>query len=120
MARERGTFSVPSNYEPLKAAPFDARSLVQTKADLTAAPTWQQDNGDIWIYSGMLVAVCADTEENNGLYVLSNAVLYQQESSWIKLANISQINELKERIDNIPTLENIKIIYGGNSNVATI
>lgn len=120
MARERGTFTVPSNYEPLKAAPFDARSLVQTKADLTAAPTWEQSNGDKWIYPGMLVVVCADVEENNGLYILSNDILYQQESSWIKLADISQIRMLQERIDKIPTLENIKVIYGGDSNVPTI
>lgn len=40
MARYRGNFTVAANYEPLKAAPFDARALVETKADLTAATTW--------------------------------------------------------------------------------
>jgi hypothetical protein len=53
MARYRGSFTVAASYEPLTASPFDARELVETKADLTAASTWQQPNGDLWIYDGM-------------------------------------------------------------------
>jgi hypothetical protein len=69
MARKKGTFQVSANYEPLKAAPFDARSLVETKEDLFLADTWTI-NGIAWVYNGMLVAVFNDTEENKGLYLL--------------------------------------------------
>lgn len=119
MGRERGTFPNPANYEPLVAAPFDARSLVKTKADLIAADTWCQDNGEIWIYNGMLTVVCADGE-NNGLYILLNKAAFDQEGSWIKLADVSLINALEQRIDSIPTLENVQIIHGGDSNVEHI
>lgn len=121
MAREKGTFQVAANYEPLIAAPFDARSLVKTKDDLTAPQTWRQANGDIWIYAGMLVAVYGDPiAANNGLYILSNPAAYDQEVSWTKFADIAQIEALEERMNNLPTLENVKIIHGGDSNVAII
>ena len=57
MAREKGTFQVAANYEPLIAAPFDARMLVGVKSDLTAPQTWQDLRGDAWVYVGMLVTV---------------------------------------------------------------
>lgn len=68
MARYRGTFSVAASYEPLTASPFDARELVDYKSDLIDPATWEQENGDIWIYTGMIVSVANDTDENNGVY----------------------------------------------------
>ena len=115
MAREKGIFQVSANYEPLKAAPFDARQLVETKADLITEKTWM-NNGIAWVYSGMLVVVHKDPNElNNGLYILQNAENYALEESWLKIADITLINKLEKRIEDI---ENITIIYGGNSNVA--
>lgn len=102
MARYRGTFTVAANYEPLKAAPFDARMLVEAKADLTLVSTWQQSNGDLWIYNGMIVAVGSDVNAaNNGVYVLLDASNYTEESSWQKLADTASIDNLQEQIDNI-------------------
>ena len=40
MQREFGTFPVAANYEPQVGAPFDARSLVKTKAALLDGATW--------------------------------------------------------------------------------
>lgn len=114
MARYRGNFTVAANYEPLKAAPFDARSLVGTKADLTAADTWTQKDGTMWIYSGMLVSVNADENmENNGVYVLTDAKNYQSEDSWRKLAGVDSIDALHERIDNLE-------VSGGDVEVETM
>ena len=48
MSREKGTFLVPANYEPQKAAPFDARMKVESKADLTLEKTWKLRDGEIW------------------------------------------------------------------------
>lgn len=102
MARYRGNFTVAANYEPLKAAPFDARALVETKADLTAATTWQQSDGGLWIYSGMIVSVNSDVNaENNGAYVLLDAENYTLEDSWRKLADTKSIADLQEQINEI-------------------
>ena len=63
MARYKGIFKAAANYEPQIAAPFDARMLVDAKADLTDRSIWQQSNGDVWVYSGMIVAVANDENE---------------------------------------------------------
>lgn len=102
MARYRGNFTVAANYEPLKAAPFDARALVEAKADLTAATTWQQKDGGMWIYSGMIVSVGSDIEPtNNGAYVLLDAENYMLEDSWRKLADTVSIEDLQKQINEI-------------------
>lgn len=110
MARYRGNFTVAANYEPHKAAPFDARALVETKADLIAASTWVQRNGSIWVYSGMIVSVSSDIEpKNNGVYVLTDAKNYHLEECWRKLADVVDIAELQEKIDNLE--------IGGNGDI---
>ena len=101
MARYKGTFSVAASYEPLSASPFDARQLVQYKTDLTAIETWQQENGDIWTYVGMIVVVAEDlNDNNNGIYVLTNKD-YTQESNWRKCADQRDIEYVLEEIRNI-------------------
>ena len=100
MAREKGTFNVSANYEPLKAAPFDARSLVKTKADLTNIATWTINN-DIWIYDGMLVTVMQDSNPKfNGVYRLVDAENFNFDSSWMKLANDEELDAIKTDASN--------------------
>ena len=120
MQREFGTFPVAANYEPQVGAPFDARSLVKTKAALLDGATWLQADGGMYIYSGMIVAVWDDNPDNNGLYILNDRKNYSLEASWTKLADNSQISMLEEKINNLATLDNIKVIYGGDSNVTNI
>lgn len=120
MSREFGTFPVAANYEPQIGAPFDARQLVETKADLLNGATWLQADGGMYIYSGMIVAVWKDTPDNNGLYILNDRKNYSLEAGWTKLADNSQISMLEEKINNLPTLNNIRVIYGGDSNVTDI
>lgn len=105
MARIRGVFNNSANYEPLISAPFDARSLVALKSDLFLASTWQQSNGARYIYAGMLVCVYRDTEANNGLYILKNVASFTKEEGWLKLADITQINNLNERVDKLEETE---------------
>lgn len=101
MARFRGTFTAAANYEPLKAAPFDARQLVEKKADLTDPLTWQQENGDAWVYVGMLVTVAQDVKaDDNGTYRLI-ALPYTEENNWIRQADEDDIASLQTQIDNI-------------------
>lgn len=101
MARYKGIFKASANYEPQVAAPFDARMLVEAKSDLTTAATWQQTNGSIWTYVGMIVSVAADIDPaNNGVYRLT-AKDWSVEDNWQKLANSAEIEDLQKQIDNI-------------------
>lgn len=93
MARRKGTFQVAGNYEPLKAAPFDARAIVESKVDLITESAWKV-NDLVYVYNGMVVSVTSDVNaENNGVYVLLDAENYSTEDSWQKLALTSEIVE---------------------------
>lgn len=101
MARYKGNFKASANYEPQIAAPFDARALVEARADLFLASTWQQKNGDIWTYPGMIVSVASDINpSNNGVYMLL-AQDFTQESNWQKLSTLDQIMDLQKQIDEL-------------------
>lgn len=117
MGRERGTFQNPANYEPLIAAPFDARALVETKADLILASTWTTPQGEMWIYNGMITVVYNDAE-NNGLYILFDRSAYDKESSWIKTADYAAIKKwvdellaLEEKIENTYTKAETHLLF---------
>ena len=113
MARYRGTFTVAANYEPLTASPFDARELVGTKADLLAASTWQDENGDLWIYEGMKVIV----QDEHALYILCNPISYFLEASWVKSANADDLAAIDAKIGPLPegksVIDLINAITGG-------
>lgn len=98
MARYKGTFTAVANYEPLVGGPFDARELVNTKADLIAAKTWQQPNGDLWIYEGMKVVV----KDEHAIYILLNPISYFLESSWLRSANTEDIAAIDAKIGVLP------------------
>jgi len=84
MARTKGLLPLSGNFEPQVAGPFDARSRVETKADLLLLATWQSKDGNPYTYVGMVVTVYADaTEENNGIYRLK-AADYTQANNWEK------------------------------------
>lgn len=82
MSRTKGTLGISANFEPQASAPFDARSVVPTRADLLLLATWQANDGNPYAYVGMLVSVTSDpTPENNGVYRLK-AADYTQLSNW--------------------------------------
>lgn len=84
MGRTKGLLPLSGNFEPQVAGPFDARSRVETKADLLLTATWQAKDGNPYTYVGMVVSVYADaTEKNNGIYRLK-AADYTQEGNWEK------------------------------------
>lgn len=102
MSRQRGIFNLSGNYEPLIAAPLDARTVVDTKAELLLSTTWIKTGSVAYLFDGLLVAVTKDnTAANNGLYLLLNAVNYTSYDSWYKIADIRDINSLNDRIDQI-------------------
>ena len=86
MSRSVGLSVFSSNFETRVAAPLDSRMLVDALADLHATATWQSGDGSYYAYKGMLVCVCNDTEENNGVYRLA-ALPYTTSSNWVKLGS---------------------------------
>ena len=98
MGRIRGVFTTSNNYEVKKAAPFDARMLVKKKSDLVDPSSWSITG----IYNGMIVAVGNDPEKaNNGLYMLTDIGNIDSLSSWIKFAELSDLEAMGKNIQNL-------------------
>ena len=98
MGRIRGVFTTSNNYEVKKAAPFDARMLVKKKSDLVDSSSWSITG----IYNGMIVAVGNDPEKaNNGLYMLTDIGNIDSLSSWIKFAELSDLEAMGKNIQNL-------------------
>ena len=98
MARIRGSFITSNNYEVTRTAPFDARMLVKKKSDLTDPSSWNISGS----YNGMIVAVGNDPEKtNNGLYMLSDVGNIDSLSSWIKFAELSDLEAMSTNIQSL-------------------
>ena len=98
MARQQGYFKVAHNYEVTSSLPLDARSLVRKQSDLTNPDSWKDINS---LYNGLLVVVGQDTPDKTGVYILTNKMLFTQLSSWLKLADIYNTQELDKRLTRI-------------------
>lgn len=95
--RDRGTFNFSGNLEVKKDAPLEARSLVNSYADLVKPETWTDEQGGIWKYDCMLVS-CKDRPGK--VYQLSPSADYTKESSWILIGGTSELNnKVQEFID---------------------
>lgn len=95
--RDRGTFNFSGNLEVKKDAPLEARSLVNSYADLVKPETWTDEQGGIWKYDCMLVS-CKDRPGE--VYQLQPGADYTKESSWILIGDTSELNnKVQEFID---------------------
>ena len=95
--RDRGTFNFSGNLEVKKDAPLEARSLVNSYADLVKPETWTDEQGGIWKYDCMLVS-CKDRPGK--VYQLSPGADYTKESSWILIGNTSELNSKVQQFIN--------------------
>lgn len=95
--RDRGTFNFSGNLEVKKDAPLEARSLVNSYADLVKPETWTDEQGDIWKYDCMLVS-CKDRPGK--IYQLSPGADYTKESSWILIGDTSELNNKVQQFIN--------------------
>lgn len=97
MARFKGTFVAPSNYEVQMQAAFDPRVLVEKKSDLINKETWPYSGDTIYIYKGILVSV----QEENAIYMLTDLskALSSDYSGWLRVdaGNAEQV----EVVDNL-------------------
>ena len=98
MGRIKGSFITSNNYEVKKTAPFDARMLVKKKSDLTDPSSWSIAGS----YNGMIVAVGNDPEKsNNGLYMLADVGNIDSLSSWVKFAELSDLEAMSANIQSL-------------------
>lgn len=95
--RDRGTFNFSGNLEVKKDAPLEARSLVNSYADLVKPETWTDEQGGIWKYDCMLVS-CKDRPGE--VYQLSPGADYTKESSWILIGDTSELNSKVQQFIN--------------------
>lgn len=110
MARILGSTNRDSNYEVRVRKPLDARSIVQTYADLTTESNWIASNGTPVAYNGMIVAVWLDPNPAlNGIYFLHDSTVTNLkaapktaiEANWHRLGGINDLPGLNEQISAI-------------------
>lgn len=95
--RDRGTFNFSGNLEVKKDAPLEARSLVNSYADLVKPETWTDEQGGIWKYDCMLVS-CKDRPGE--VYQLQPGADYTKQSSWILIGDTSDLNSKVQQFIN--------------------
>lgn len=105
MARERGVFNFSGNLEVKKEAALDARLYVPTFAELTQASTWQDDDGNVWLYNTMVVGVGSGASA--ALYMLTDKTKYTQASAWVKLTTGGDLPEPESDVYMIGDLSEI-------------
>lgn len=89
MARELGAFNFSGSLEVKRTAPLDARTLVKTASELTNEATWLDNDGNCWLYNGIVVTVTDDA----GQYMLLNydptdsskATAYKTADNWKRI-----------------------------------
>lgn len=106
MARIKGQANYASNFEVLKQAPLDSRSVVSESDDLIKKVTWQDADGNIWLYNGLMVVVPnTDTEKVPEVYILKKKEDYDKPETWVKLGadNALAIKALQDAVKAIQT-----------------
>lgn len=101
--RDTGTGRLGATYNVTNYTPLDTRQLVPTFNDLLLAETWTVDGLD-YTYNGMFVVVGTDDADKNGIYRLfdannpgaDDAPNYKLASSWHKVAEVSDLDNIKE------------------------
>lgn len=131
MARIKGQANYASNFEVLKQAPLDSRTVVSDAGDLTKIATWQDADGNVWLYDGLIVVVPnADNANAPEVYVLKDKDNYGRPDAWLKLGadNASAVAAIQETLKKKANLVNGKVSVNelpiatslGNPNNGTI
>lgn len=101
MARIKGQANYASNFEVLKQAPLDSRTVVSDAGDLTKIATWQDVDGNVWLYDGLIVVVPnADNANAPEVYVLKNKDNFGRVDAWLKLGadNTTAVTAIQEAL----------------------
>lgn len=112
MARIKGQANYASNFEVLKQAPLDSRTVVSDSGDLTKIATWQDADGNVWLYDGLIVTV-PNTNNPSApeVYVLKDKDNYGRRDAWLKLGadNASAVAAIQETLKKKANLVNGKV-----------
>ena len=112
MARIKGQANYASNFEVLKQAPLDSRSVVSDSGDLIKAVTWRDADGNVWLYDGLIVVV-PNTNNPSApeVYVLKDKDNYGHPDTWFKLGadNASAVAAIQEILKKKANLVNGKV-----------
>lgn len=112
MARIKGQANYASNFEVLKQAPLDSRTVVSDSGDLTKAATWRDADGNVWLYDGLIVVV-PNTNNPSApeVYVLKDKDNYGRPDAWLKLGadNASEVAAIQEALKKKANLSNGKV-----------
>ena len=112
MARIKGQANYASNFEVLKQAPLDSRSVVSDSGDLIKAVTWRDADGNVWLYDGLIVVV-PNTNNPSApeVYVLKDKDNYGRPDTWFKLGadNASAVAAIQEILKKKANLVNGKV-----------
>lgn len=112
MARIKGQANYASNFEVLKQAPLDSRSVVSDSGDLIKAETWRDADGNVWLYDGLIVVV-PNTNNPSApeVYVLKDKDNYGRPDTWFKLGadNASAVAAIQEILKKKANLVNGKV-----------
>lgn len=121
MARIKGQANYASNFEVLKQAPLDSRTVVSEFNDLLNSSTWQDADGNVWLYDGLIVTVTEPDDAGVGTYVLIDKDSYNYEYAWKKIGDAKDL-EKKANLTNgkVPVNELPVATSLGNPNNATI
>lgn len=118
MAREKGTFSFSANLEVKKQGPLDARQTLITYAELTQAATWQDSDGKMYLFDGLIVPVTNGAEKQ--LYMLINSAQYNQTSSWLRIDAGAAKPTTSKPILQLEDLSIVRELYGSPTNYSEI
>lgn len=112
MARIKGQANYASNFEVLKQAPLDSRTVVSDSGDLIKTATWQDADGNVWLYDGLIVVV-PNTNNPSApeVYVLKDKDNYGRPDAWLKLGadNASEVAAIQEALKKKANLANGKV-----------
>lgn len=112
MARIKGQVNYASNFEVLKQAPLDSRTVVSDSGDLTKKTTWQDADGNVWLYDGLIVTVLnTNNPSAPEVYVLKDKDNYGRPEAWLKLGadNASAVAAIQETLKKKANLVNGKV-----------
>ena len=112
MARIKGQANYASNFEVLKQAPLDSRTVVSDSGDLIKIATWQDADGNVWLYDGLIVTV-PNTNNPSApeAYILKDKDNYGRPDAWLKLGadNASEVAAIQEALKKKANLTNGKV-----------
>lgn len=112
MARIKGQANYASNFEVLKQAPLDSRTVVSDSGDLIKTATWQDADGNVWLYDGLIVTV-PNTNNPSApeAYILKDKDNYGRPDAWLKLGadNASAVAAIQEALKKKANLANGKV-----------